>query len=107
MTAGSLVDELAVQVEKPIANHTTPFADDHRMDNLACQRDKGEQQVRGAHKEELGLLLCSRGEVEHIAGETMCVKRALAEAEEICALLNARPESQLGQATEQLRRTQT
>ena len=69
--------------------------------------DHGEKQVRGASQEELGLLLCSRGEVEHIAGETMRVEQALKEAEAICVLLKVRPESQLGQATEQLRRTQT
>ena len=65
----------------------------------------GEQQLRGVDQEELGLLLCSRGEVEFLAGEMVRVEQALKEAEEICVQLNVRPESQLGQATEQLRRT--
>ena len=68
--------------------------------------DKGEQQIRGVDQEELGLLLCSRGEVETIAGERTRVEEALKEAEEICALLNLRPESQLAQAIEQLRSSQ-
>ena len=67
--------------------------------------DKGEQQLRGVNQEELGLLLCSRGEVECIAGEMMQAEHALNEAEEICAQLKVRPESQLAQATNQLRQS--
>jgi predicted ATPase/class 3 adenylate cyclase/Tfp pilus assembly protein PilF len=68
------------------------------FDEARAFLDKGEVQVRGVHKVELGKLLCKKARVEYLAGDPAAAASALAEAESIAAELRGDPDSELGQA---------
>ena len=73
------------------------------FDEARALLDKGEPQVRGVHKLELGKLLCKKARVEHLAGDPDAAASALSEAEAIAAELGGDPESELGQALAEAR----
>ena len=60
--------------------------------------EKGESQLRGVYKGELGKLLCKKAIVEHIAGDAESTHLALAEAESIAVELNVGPDSELSKS---------
>ena len=59
---------------------------------------RGEEQLRGKYRLELGKLLCKRGTIEHSAGDLHTAHTALAEASDIAEALGAAPDSELGRA---------
>jgi predicted ATPase/class 3 adenylate cyclase/uncharacterized protein HemY len=66
--------------------------------------DAGEALLRAvSDRVSLGLLLCSRGEVEHLADAPEAAEAALAAAEEIAAEVSAAPDSELSLALARLR----
>jgi predicted ATPase/class 3 adenylate cyclase/Flp pilus assembly protein TadD len=68
------------------------------FDEARALLDKGEAQLRGVHKLELGKLLCKKARVEHLAGDPAAAAFALAEAEAIAVELGAGAGSELGVA---------
>jgi len=59
---------------------------------------RGEEQLRGKHRLELGKLLCKRGTIEHSAGDLHTAHTALSEASDIAEALEVTPDSDLGRA---------
>ncbi len=68
------------------------------FDEARALLDKGDPQVRGVNKVELGKLLCKKAQIEHLAGDSDVAASALAEAETIAAEMNVTADSELGQA---------
>jgi len=73
------------------------------FDEARALLDRGEPQVRGVYKLELGKLLCKKAWVEHLAGDPAAAAAALAEAEAIDIELGAGPTAELGQLLTQAR----
>jgi tetratricopeptide (TPR) repeat protein len=57
--------------------------------------EDGDALLRGVHELELGKLLCRRGEVECLTGDTEAARTALTEAEDIVAHMKVGPGSEL------------
>ena len=66
------------------------------FDEARALLHKGEPQVRGVWKLELGKLLCKKARVEHLADDPAAAASALAEAESIATELDASPDSEFG-----------
>jgi len=77
------------------------------FDEARALLDKGESQLRGVHKLELGKLLSKKARVEHLAGDPDAAASALAEAEAIAKELAITPDSELGQALAEAREALT
>jgi tetratricopeptide (TPR) repeat protein len=65
------------------------------FDEARALLDKGEPQVRGVYKLELGKLLCKKARVEQLAGDLGVAAAALAEAESIDIELGSDPDAEL------------
>jgi predicted ATPase/serine/threonine protein kinase/tetratricopeptide (TPR) repeat protein len=64
---------------------------------------RGDEQLRGVLMAQLGVLLCKRTEVEHLAGDGDTARAALDEAEALSIELEAGADSELGRYLEKLR----
>ena len=64
---------------------------------------RGEEQLRGVYAFEFAKLLCRRGTVEAMAGDSEAALGALAEAQSIAVEIKSGPESELGHEIAQLR----
>jgi predicted ATPase/class 3 adenylate cyclase/Tfp pilus assembly protein PilF len=73
------------------------------IDEARALLDRGDTQLRGVHKLELGRLLCKRARVEHLAGAPATAAAALAEAEAIAVEIETSDRSDLGKALAEAR----
>jgi tetratricopeptide (TPR) repeat protein len=75
-----------------------------RFDAAYASLNSGEALLRTVSDQlGLGILLCSRAETDHLAGNSNAVTAALAEADAIAAAMGVGPESELGLAIKRVR----
>ncbi|HET7033120.1 MAG TPA: hypothetical protein VFJ48_08350, partial [Casimicrobiaceae bacterium] len=75
-----------------------------RFDDARKSVDAGEELLRAVlDRVSLGLLLCNRAEVEHLAGSPASAKAALSGADQIAAEVSAATDSELSLALARLR----